>query len=291
MAHDAALHGKPADQTAQATQLAPNRLPTSRLPLGDGKISATPRQGYVMACRSNFPGGGGAHRVGEWIDKTAGTWDPAGKPQVEGSVNWPNAAITVTREGNERVVRANNLPTHPSGRFPIRPGSRAFEYDRNPNGIKEQTVLLRLPAEPQAAAQPGCVPMGMIGFALSGVAIFNAFDLAGRDAPAYEIQDACNGHPERTGQYHYHDWSPCLAKDASGKAYAHDEPVGWMLDGYPILAPVGEGGKPITNADLDECHGKVGNVRVDGRVLQMYHYRFTMEYPYTIGCFKGNRVN
>ncbi len=280
-AHDAALHAKPANPVAQ------------RLPLGDGKISTTPRQGYVMACSSRFPGGGGAHRVGEWIDKTGATWEPSAKPQVEGSVNWPNAAITITREGNERIVRANNLPTHASGQFPVRPESKAYQYDRNPNSIREQTVLLRLSAEPQAAAQPGCVPLGMIGFALSGVAIFNAFDLAGRDAPAYEIQDACNGHPERTGQYHYHDWSPCLAKDASGRAYAHDEPVGWMLDGYPILGPFsggeGEGGKRITNADLDECHGTVGNVRIDGEVKQMYHYRFTLEYPYTIGCFKAKR--
>lgn len=279
MAHDAAHSasniGKPA---------------STRLPLGDGKISATPRQGYVMTCRSLLTGGGGAHRVGEWIDQAAGDWDSSGKPQVEGRVNWPNAAVTVSREGNERIVRANNLPSHASGQFPIRPGSKAHDYDRNPNSIREQTILLRLPAEPSVAAQPSCVPMGMIGFALSGVAIFNALDLAGRDAPAYEIQDSCNGHPERTGQYHYHDWSPCLAKDANGKAYAHDEPVGWMLDGFPILGPLGEGGKPITNADLDECHGTVGSVRIHGRVIQMYHYRFTMAYPYTTGCFKGNAV-
>ncbi|MBS7807357.1 YHYH protein [Variovorax sp. PCZ-1] len=281
-AHDPALHTKPAHASAQQ----PNRLP-----LGDGKISATPRQGYVMACRSNFPGGGGAHRVGEWIDKTAGTWDPSAKPQVEGSVSWPNAAITVVREGEQRVVRANNLPTHPTGQYPIRSGSKAYEYDRNPNSIRERTVLLTLPAEPQVTAQPNCVPLGMIGFALSGVAIFNAFDVQGRDAPAYEIQDLCNGHPERNGSYHYHDWSPCLAKDAAGKPYAHDEPVGWMLDGHPILGPImsdgGEDTKLITNADLDECHGRVGNVRVDGQIKRIYHYRFTMEYPYTIGCFKG----
>lgn len=287
VAHDTA-HG--AGSAVKSAPVLPNRLP-----LGDGKISAEPRRGYVMTCNTRgpggFPGGGGAHRLGEWIDKAALTWDPSAKPQVEGNVSWPNAAITVSREGNERVVRANNLPTHASGQFPVRPGSRAFEYDRNPNSIREQTVLLRLPAEPQAAAQPGCVPMGMIGFALSGVAIFNAFDLAGRDAPAYEIQDACNGHPERTGQYHYHDWSPCLAQDATGNPYAPDEPVGWMLDGFPILGPIDEGGRSMTNAELDECHGRLGNVRVEGKIVQMYHYRFTMEYPYTIGCFRGNRLN
>jgi YHYH protein len=273
-AHDTGLHAKSAQ----------------RRPLGDGKVTATAKQGYVMACRTQFPGGGGAHRVGEWIDVAGGTWDPTGKPQVEGAVNWPNASISVSVEGNERVVRANNLPTHPSGQFPIRSGSAAHAYDRNPNSIRDQTVLLRLPAQPKVAEQPGCVPLGMIGFALSGVAIFNAFDVQGRDAPAYEIQDSCNGHPERNGQYHYHDWSPCLAKDTSGKAYAHDEPVGWMLDGFPILGPYDAAGKTFTNSQLDECHGTTGNVRINGQVTQMYHYRFTLEYPYTVGCFRGARV-
>jgi hypothetical protein len=273
-AHDAGAHTK----TAQ------------RLPLGDGKVSAIAKQGHVMACRTQFPGGGGAHRVGEWIDVAAGSWDPTGKPQVEGSVNWPNASITVSLEGHDRLVRANNLPTHPSGQFPIRPGSVAHAYDRNPNNIREQAVLLRLPAQPQIAAQPTCVPLGMVGFALSGVAIFNAFDAQGRDAPAYEIQDLCNGHPERDGRYHYHDWSPCLAKDASGKAYAYDEPVGWMLDGFPILGPYDAQGKPYQNTQLDECHGTTGKVRINGELVSMYHYRFTLEYPYTLGCFKGTRV-
>ncbi len=267
-----------------------NNATAQRLPLGDGRTSSAPQLGYVMTCSSRFPGGGGAHRVGEWIDKVNASWDPAAKPQVEGSIAWPNASISITVEGNERVVRSNNLPAHASGQFPIRPGSAAYDYDRNPNSIREQTVLLRLPAQPQAAAQPGCVGLGMIGFALSGVAIFNAFDAQGRDAPAYEIQDSCNGHPERNGQYHYHDWSPCLAKDAAGRSYTHDELVGWMLDGFPILGPFDAAGKKISNADLDECHGTTGPVRINGQVTQTYHYRFTYEYPYTIGCFKGQRV-
>lgn len=257
-----------------------------RLPLGDGKISASPQRGYVMACNTSFRGGG-AHRVGEWIG--GGTWDPDAKPLVEGRVMWPNATVSISREGVQRVIRANNLPTHASGEFPVRPGTLAHSYDRNPNPIREQNVLLRLPAEPVLAAQASCVPMGMIGFALSGAAIFNAFDAQGRDAPAYEIQDLCNGHPQRSGSYHYHDWSPCMGKDAAGKDYPTNLPVGWMLDGLPILGPVDERGKTVTNNDLDECHGRVGPVLIDGQVRQMYHYRFTREYPYTIGCFRGAR--
>lgn len=256
---------------------------TAHLPLGDGKISASPRKGYVYACQSRFPGGGGAFRTGSWI--RGGTWTPDEKPQVEGHVDWPNARITVTVEGNERVVRANNLPLHPSGEFPVRPGTTAYQYDRNPNHIGEQSILLRLPAAPEPAQVPHCVPMGMIGFALSGVAIFNAFDAGGRDAPAYEIQDKCNGHPERTSQYHYHNWSPCL------EVADPDAPVGWILDGYPILGPVDGKGHHYTDADLDECHGMVGPVMIDGRQVVTYHYRFTDEFPYTIGCFKGAPID
>ena len=94
------------------------------LPLGDGHVSATPRRGYIMTCQGFMAGAPGAHRTGAWIAN--GTWDPAGKPVVEGEVEWPNAAIDVTRERDSRIVRANNLPLHPSGEFPIRPGSRAY---------------------------------------------------------------------------------------------------------------------------------------------------------------------
>jgi hypothetical protein len=254
------------------------------LPLGDGKVSATAQRGFVMACNSRFPGGGGAHRTGQWVRD--GRWYPNEKPQVEGNVMWPNAAITVKVEGSERVVRANNLPTHATGEFPIRAGSTAYEYDRNPNRISEQTVLLRLPAQPKPAAQAGCVPMGMIGFALTGTAIFNAFDLAGRDAPAYEIQDRCNGHPERGGTYHYHDWSPCI-KDEAGAQGKHSDVVGFILDGFPIYGPRGENGVELKNTDLDECHGHTHNVQLDGKTVRTYHYHFTQEYPYTIGCFRG----
>lgn len=252
---------------------------STRLPLGDGKVSSEPRRGYVMACRTGRGPGGGAFRDGEWIG--GGTWDPDAKPIVEGNVEWPNASISITVEGDRRVIRANSLPQSPTGEFPVKPGTEAYNYDRNPNSIGEQPILLSLPLDPQPAAQPTCTPMGMIGFTTSGVAIYNALDELQRDAPAHEIQDACNGHPQRSSQYHYHDWSPCLAGGDP------DAPVGWMLDGYPILGPIDADGRTLTDADLDECHGRTGPVLIDGKRVTMYHYRFTMEYPYTIGCFRG----
>jgi YHYH protein len=257
---------------------------SSKLALGDGKFSNVPKRGYVMTCQSRFPGGGGAHRVGAWVKQ--GYWMPAEKPMVPGDIAWPNAKIHVSIEDNFRVVRSNQLPKHNTGQFPIPSDSQAYQYDRNPNAIREQSVLLKLPATPQVIDTPTCVPMGMIGFALSGVAIFNAFDLQGRDAPAYEIQDRCSGHPEIGGAYHYHDWSSCMV-DKAGSEGKHSDVVGFMLDGFPIYGPKGEKGLRLSNKDLDECHGHRGEVILDAKKTFMYHYHFTQEYPYTIGCFRG----
>lgn len=252
------------------------------LPLGNGHVSPEPRVGYVYSCRTTF-NGRGAHG-GPWI--TGSEWDPAAKPVVSGSVVWPNASITITREGDQRIIRANNLPTHPTGVFPIRSTDSAYHYDRNPNAIREQNILLTLPAVPTAAATPSCLPMGMIGFAVTGVALYNALDAAGMDAVANEIQDHCNGHPQMFGQYHYHNASTCMA-DSAGAHGKHSDLLGYALDGYGIYGVHGEHGEVLTNADLDACHGHEHAIEWDGRMVRMYHYHATAEYPYTIGCFHG----
>ena len=145
--------------------------------LGDGKISREPKAGNVFACQTSFRGGG-AQALGPWAQN--GVWKPDAKIAVNGAIAWPNAAVSIALEGNQRVVRANGLPNHPTGIFPVDRNDPAYKYDRNPNSIREQSVLLRLPAQPIASGRPSCVPMGMIGFSLTGVAIFNAL---GRDGP------------------------------------------------------------------------------------------------------------
>jgi len=102
---------------------------------------------------------------------------------------------------------------------------------------------------------------------------------------ANEIQDACQGHPERNGSYHYHSLSTCLEPDKATSA--HSELVGYALDGFGIFGRYGEGGREMRNADLDECHGHTHEVEWDGKRVSIYHYHATWEYPYTIGCFRG----
>jgi hypothetical protein len=253
-----------------------------RLPIGDGKISTSPTKGYVFSCQTRF-GGGGAHAKGAWI-RADGTFDFHAKPTVRGAVAWPQR-FSVAVEGAQRVLRAANLPNHPTGRFPVSPEDEAFRYDRNPNAIEAQDFHLELPLRPAPAAQPSCVGLGPIGVLLTGAVFFNALDARGDDAVANEIQDGCQGHPERGGAYHYHSVTTCLENDAPRKE--HSALAGYALDGFGIYGRHGEGGALLANADLDECHGHTHAIDWDGARVALYHYHATWEYPYTVGCFRG----
>lgn len=305
--------GSPASAVADATAVSPARAPEAvtsptgggtpappgpaagaastapawaALPLGDGNVSSSPQVGYVFSCQTTFGQNGAPGGKAPWI--AGSTWDATAKPMVRGEVAWPNSRITITLQGAERIVRANNLPTHPTGMFPIQRTDPVFRFDANPNPIREQTILLRLPANPREAAAPSCVPQGMIGFTVSGAALYNALDGAGRDAAAHEVQDLCDGHPQGAGQYHYHSWSDCLA-DAAGAAGRHSDLIGYALDGFGVFGLIGEGGAILSNADLDACHGHTHPIMWDGQLTSMYHYHMTREYPYSVGCFHGTR--
>jgi hypothetical protein len=251
----------------------------TRLEVGDGKYSTSPQVGYVYSCQTQF-NGGGASGTGNWMNGD-GTWDATKKAVVDGSVTWPHS-FTITVQGDQRVFTGNDLPDHPTGVFPISPSDDAYAVDRNPNSIHSQTVTFGVPANPSVAAQPTCVG-GEVGIMLSGVVIFNAFDAEGRDAPAHEVQDACDGHPQQSGFYHYHSLSDCIEDTTSG----HSALVGYAFDGFGIYGYYGEDGKELTNEDLDACHGHTHMIEWDGQLVEMYHYHATHEFPYVVGCFKG----
>jgi hypothetical protein len=253
-------------------------LASTELPVGDGKVSSQPTAGYVFACNRNFRTGGARH-TGEWFH--GDTWNPLDKPHVQGEVLWPDASFSMATQANVLAVTSNGLPVgSPTGNFPIARNDPAYAYDTNPNAIAPQQLAFNIPLAPVLAEEPSCLSMGMIGFTVNGVAFYNALDDAGHDAAAHEVQDLCNGHPQGKGQYHYHSSSPCLPEAEDNTV------VGWALDGYPILGMQDASGNPLTNADLDDCHGRVEQVAVDGRTYN-YAYRLTPEYPYTLACFSG----
>ncbi len=267
-------------QDTTATPIHTDVLDITQLPLGDGKVSTRPQVGYVYSCQTHFQGGGAQH-AGDWIHGT--TWDLTAKLSVRGSVTFPDAQFSIETQGAQRIITGNGLPVDTeAGIFPIQRDDPAYQIDRNPNAIESYNVSFALPLNPTMANTPSCVPMGMIGVASNGVAIFNALDDGGRDAVAHEVQDLCDGHPQMSGVYHYHGPSVCLPNQTENNTL-----IGYALDGYGIYSIYGADGVEITNADLDECHGTTSEVLWNGESTSIYHYVLTREYPYTIGCYRA----
>lgn len=240
-----------------------------------------------MLC--NTPRNSSPAATGPWIDSANGTWNAAEKVAVEGSNTWPGQ-FSETTNGSTRAIAANGLPIAPvaTGNFPISPSDPAYAYDRNPNNIGAQTFDFSVPANPAVAAAPSCLSGGAIGITVTGVAIYDAFDAAGYDGVAHELQDACHGHPDQSSTYHYHGWLQACVPD-NGSESQNSSLLGYAADGFGIYGPW-YGGKLLTSADLDECHGTTSAVMWDGKLVTMYHYVSTYDFPYTLGCYKGTPV-
>ena len=256
-----------------------------RLPLGDRRYSSRPRKGYVFSCITSF-NGGGAFRAGPWIDASSGTWDRTRKIDVQGAVRFGSRFST--RLGRKRrTLAGNGLPPHPAGVFPVAASDPAYGYDRNPNSIRAYTLRSSLPRDPKARRTRTCVG-GTIGVMRSGVPLYSAFDAGGRDAVAREVQDACAGHPQMSGQYHYHSLSGCLRDNRSRRS--HSRLLGWALDGFGIYGLRGTGGRQMTTATLDACHGHTHRISWNGRRKRLYHYHATLDFPYVVSCYRGRPI-
>jgi hypothetical protein len=190
--------------------------------------------------------------------------------------------------GSTRTFTFNALPVgHATGTFPIAAGDPAYAYDRNPNAIAAQRVSWSVPLSPKTAARPSCTPMGPIGVLADGAFLYNALDAEGRDAAAHEVLDVCGGHPDPSGSYHHHDVPGCLLDRAPKGAATL---VGYALDGFGVYVVKNAAGDLPSNAALDSCHGRTAVVPWNGRRARIYHYVATLEYPYSVGCFRGTPI-
>jgi hypothetical protein len=254
------------------------------IPLGDDKYGTTPEVGHLDSCQTSFPTTGGATSSGSWLDAAAGTWDSETKPTVEGSVTWAKAKFSIKEKGKIRVIKTDDLPKgEPTGSFPISPSDPAYQYDQNPNSIVRQSLTYSIALDPTPAASPSCTSLGAIGVMDDGVVLLNALDAEGRDAAAHELLDKCDGHPMMAGMYHYHVVSSCIMPTTPSSSTL----VGYALDGYGIYVERNAAGNLPTDADLDACHGRTSEVLFNNKMVDMYHYDATLEYPYTVGCYHG----
>lgn len=275
----------------EATTWSGTPTPSTAIPLDDGHVSSTPKVGYVDSCVTTFNGGPGPSTTGPWINQTTKTWDATAKPHVQGTVSWPAAAHSFTLTGSSRVLTTNDLPEgETTGTFPISPTDPVHQYTGNPNQIAAPSYRWVVPADPTEAAAPSCVGLGSIGVSNDGVVFFDALDAKGHDAGAHEVFDRCDGHPDMSGTYHYHVYSPCL-NNATTKKPGASVLIGYALDGFGIYLQRDSHGALPTDSDLDACHGIVSQVTWNGKPTKMFHYDITATYPFTVGCYYGTPVN
>jgi hypothetical protein len=254
----------------------------TKLRLGDDYLTtSTPRQGYLYSCTGKNPDAPGSDPSKiTWIDRVNQTWNffkklwlPQGTFQPEGG------SYTETISGSVRHITVNNLPLDGMiGDWPMTNYPQLTEIDRNPGVPATKVYEFSYPVAPSRTVEPLCTSLGAVGVTRNGVVIYSAIDGRGEDAVAREIVDAYGGHPAQS-DYHYHFIPERL--DNGELEDGHSGVVGYINDGFPIYGYKGQGGIEMSNEDLDLCHGHEHGILG-------YHYHATLEYPYTIGCYRGD---
>lgn len=165
---------------------------------------------------------------------------PAAMALTPGSA-WAVAnQVSITVEGDKRVIRSNGIPDHATGNFPNR---------RNPNRISPQAHEFRMPAVPRVTGRSTPLEHGNFGVALNGVP-FDPFtaEFWNRDRRSgwrYEAMggkvdlglDGNNAHVQPTGAYHYHGVPTGLVRRWSPDS--HSGLIGYAADGFPIYVLYG----------------------------------------------------
>jgi hypothetical protein len=223
-------------------------------------------------------------------------------PFVEGEVSW-QSEFAVTLTPATRRMKGNGLPNHPTGTFPVQQGTGAYDYyaalpaEGYDNAaaipIEPYDLDITVPRTPQYDAEPHCMTSLVSGVVTQTGAPWHlqiAPDSENNllDPIAALPMDSCWGHPYQA-QYHYHGYSwRCFPNQ--GEPGEHSPLFGYAIDGFGVYGPRGENGVPVTNDDLDECHGHTHAIEWDGETRVMYHYHVNNEYPYAMGCYRGKPV-
>ena len=197
-------------------------------------------------------------------------------------------ASSITSDGTFVTIQTNGSPDHTSPYYPT--NNSLYEpyngttfgggnFNQNPNKIATQNFTFKIPLNPSVATNHVATPLGAIGVALNGVALYNQYAGPNNQVLTNEINsfDKYYGHPTPSGQYHYHV-EPLYLTTVKSTKYGL---MGFLLDGFPVYGPEEENGTTVTNSNLDVYHGHTHATEdfPDG----MYHYHFTPDAPYLNG--------
>lgn len=243
-----------------------------------GRSVSVPARGVLYSCSSQ------KERVSArpWIEE--GRWHPEKKPVIEGKVIWePSSTLTV--DNDIRRLTTDNLPQSPTGVFPPQKNSQAYVYMTDEIAIRSAVDTFTFPRVPKETGGEICVTDGIVGVTLTGVAVGSA-SRNGTDAVATLLFDECGGRADRAsgGLYRYFTETSCVTK--GGIKSGGSTLLGYALDGFGIFSKM-ENGKQLHTEDLDNCHGHTHEIVWDGESRVMYHYHMTDEFPYSVGCFRG----
>jgi hypothetical protein len=233
--------------------------------------------------------------------------------------SYSDPTLTITCNGTNMTVSSNAIP-----QYDIEPEPYAQELLETPS-----TYSIPLNTVFNMTVKQSTV-VGGVGVAVNGMQISSPSASGGPlrfgDPTYIEADgDACMGHANPSGKYHYHALMPsCLfpgAEDGEmmGQACtAPSPPIGWLYDGYPILGPcecldaactnvvemhssyvlAGGDGDPSDCAYQDYTYmGDADEHSDDDDMLDEcnghigpngdYHYHMTNEYPWTTRCYRG----
>ncbi|MFZ1231791.1 MAG: YHYH protein [Thiofilum sp.] len=287
---------------------------------GNGTMQPPANNGAGMGGDMGGGMGGGLHS--HTINQSSGkvTLIPATQDPIT------NSTITVTTSGNQRVIVANGISKHRTGKFP---------NAGNPNSISVQSYTFKIPLNPKLTGQIKNIGLNNFGIAVNGVTFdpTAAETYKGDRTWTYEAMsgaiplgvDANHAHVQPTGAYHYHAKPTLLLQSLGVSASKHSPLVGWAADGFPIYALYGyqanskqvipvsssyrlkQGQRPKggTNpggtydgtflndyeyvqgaGNLDECNGRMTSTPEFPQGT--YAYFITNEYPMIPRCFKGS---
>ncbi|MBO45272.1 MAG: hypothetical protein CMJ96_00075 [Planctomycetes bacterium] len=168
------------------------------------------------------------------LDGTTGT---SVDPGINASISNIEADVTGAVYTNAHVfVDAEGIPSHTIG-----------PWNFNPNTATARNWTWRIPRNPQPATTHAETSLGQIGTMVNGVPFFNMSDgrsyhnrrVWEQDAIYFEGQsmDVGLGHPQQTGDYHYHSYPRLLAGQRGDSPRDHSPILGFAFDGYPIYGP------------------------------------------------------
>ena len=189
-------------------------------------------------------------------------------------------SIALVKDGNTVVVQSTGVPNHKSPYFSTTDSRYEADtiasFKKNPNSIATQSLTFNIPLNPVVATSHSSTALGPIGVALNGVPLYNQY--AGPNQPlTNEIYsfDQYNGHPQQSGQYHYHVEPKYLTSKSRAAL------IGFLLDGFPVYGPM-ENGQLVSDDSLDAAyHGHFGKTAEYPNGV--YHYHITATAPYING--------